>query len=459
MIPPPDLSVLFPESEPALSQLQALVQPLLAEVWAGRRPPVAPDQIEALLASMPVEVPETGRDAEQIIDDIRRFVLPGSFPATWKGSIAHMDTLPAALPALIEALTASLNNNMLFAELSPALTHLEQRLTEWMAGWFGLPPGSGGLLASGGSLANLLALLAARHRFDPVAGETGCAPQQRPVVLASEDAHVSVAKALRVLGLGLQALRTWPTDASGRSDPHVVQELVDRCRSEGRPVMAIVATAGTTITGAIDPLETLGRCARECGAWFHVDAAYGGAVQFSPTHRTRLRGIDLADSITFNPQKWLWVPKACAMLLLREPQALRHAVDAPMPYARPASVNLADYSIQGTRPGDALKLWVALQWIGLRRLGALIDYTMDLGAHFAAAVERSSRYRLCSRGDLNIVVFRPADADADVVRHRQWLEVERGCIVSCPEYKGRRWLRAVLLNPRITRGDIEAWLA
>jgi glutamate/tyrosine decarboxylase-like PLP-dependent enzyme len=216
----------------------------------------------------------------------------------------------------------------------------------------------------------------------------------------------------------------------------------------------VVATAGTTITGNIDPLIEIGRIAKECGLWFHVDAAYGGALIFSEKHKSRLTGIDCADSITFNPHKWLFISSGCAMSLFRDMSAMEEAFRIPSPYSNNAGAvtNLGEISVHGSRRVEVLKLWLSLQHIGKRGYRQLVDEGCALTEYFVAKVQERPFLELAGTPDMNILCFRGtglssvvwdnwnASLQAHILR-------DRNVYFSLPSYKATRWLRAVLLNP------------
>ena len=450
-----DLDGLFPHSEEIIRRTVRSFEDALIDIWASSGDAAKPREA----AEVGLDVPAGPRELADVVSELRRHMLPACLNTTHPGCVAHMDTLPTLAAAVCESITASLNNNMLFAELSPAFTTMERELLRWFAARFRLPDGAGGTMTSGGSLANLLAVLLARHRFDPAVRESGWTHGDRAVVLASDAVHASIPKAVMALGMGRQALVKVRSDAEGRLSIDALAEALRKLPREGRRGFMVVAVAGTTVTGATDDLSAIGRLCREHGVWFHVDAAYGGAVVFSAKHRPLLTGIELADSITFNPQKWMYVPKAAAMLLVRRPELLAEAVGVRMPYSNGSPFNFGDLSLQGTRPVDVLKVWLNLQLLGLSGIESLIDHTMSLGRHFAERVERSVEFELVSRGDLNICCFQPRDPAADPQAVRKRFLDRQGCLLSLPTFRGRRLLRAVLLNPRLTFEHIDRWLA
>jgi glutamate/tyrosine decarboxylase-like PLP-dependent enzyme len=215
----------------------------------------------------------------------------------------------------------------------------------------------------------------------------------------------------------------------------------------------VVATAGTTTTGNVDPLSGIADVAADEGLWFHVDAAYGGALVFADAHRDLLDGIERADSVTFNPQKWCYVAKTCATLLLADRGVLEESFRVGAPYVdRDGPPNLGERTVQGTRHADVLKCWLTLQHLGRRGIERLVEESYRLTDRLVAGIERRDRLELASTPEMNLVCFRATpgdDGDPDELNAalRDYLLRERDVYLSLPTYRGSKWLRAVLLNP------------
>jgi glutamate/tyrosine decarboxylase-like PLP-dependent enzyme len=400
-------------------------------------------------------IPAAARTEHELLDDLETVVAESMNPAH-PGYIGHMDTMPTTISVLGDFVASAVNNNMLSVEMSPVFSELEVWLTETIASEFGLGPDAGGVLASGGSLANLHALSVARNRAFDV-HESGLAGiDHKPALFASEVAHTSLQKAAMLLGLGTDAVVAVETDAGSRMNPASLEQKVQQARQDGRAPFCVVATAGTTTTGNIDPLPAIRDIADEHDLWFHVDAAYGGALVFSASERGRLDGVDAADSVTFNPQKWCYVAKTCAMALFADTDVLHEDFRIGAPYVRgdDAVLNLGEVSIQGTRRAEILKLWLTFQHLGRDGLEQLIDESYRLTTMIRDHIDEHDALELASAPEMNIVCFRavpewcpPEERDDLNSQLQQALLAEYDIFVSLPTYRDSRWLRVVLLNP------------
>ena len=412
------------------------------------------------------EIPKNSVDAGDLWTEIK-IQLQHSMNAAHPGYIGHMDSIPTTMSVIADLLVAALNNNMLSLEMSPVFSRLETLVLQQIAQLFGLGPQANGVLVSGGSLANLQALIVARNTtFDAL--ENGIPQGCQPVFFVSEVAHTSFKKAAMVMGLGTQAAIPIATNQNSQIDIDDLKTKLNQAKTEGQHPFAIVATAGTTVTGNIDPLIEMAHIARLHQLWFHVDAAYGGALMFSDRYRAQLAGIHQADSVTFNPQKWLYVAKTCAIVMFRQfAQLQRHfRVLAPYMHDHDDWPNLGELTVQGTRHPDILKLWLSLQHIGRNGYSAIIDHNYALTQLFTTAVKSRPFLTLASEPQMNLVCFRgvPPQIATDKLDHwnhdlQQWLLEQGNTFLSLPMYRGQRWLKAVLLNPFTTAAHIDSLFA
>lgn len=434
----------FPDpfaADPALEAFLARASGLLAGWFAG----AAAGSPLPGLSVLPAVAPQAeGLPPETLLADLQR-LMEGAYNPSHPGALAHLDPPPLLASVVGDLIAAGLNNNLLAEELSPSLTRLERSLCGWLASALGLPEGAGGVPASGGSLSNLMALVVARHSR----GLNGCA---EAVVLCSADAHVSLDKALRVMGLPADALQRLPVDPEGRLALHALTARLDQLERLGIPVIAVVATAGTTVRGAVDPLQPLAALCRRRGLWLHVDGAIGAVFALAEAHAHRVAGLGLADSITVNPQKLLGITKTSSLLLLAEPAQLAQCFATGLPYMEPGwgGAHGGESGLQGTRPAEILKLWLGLRQLGLTGIASLIDGAIQRRRQLQQLLPDDGRL-LLRGGSLHLLAFRPAGLDAAATDRwsedtRQGLLAER-LMVSRPLYQGMHHLKAVLGNP------------
>ncbi|WP_102157314.1 pyridoxal phosphate-dependent decarboxylase family protein [Zhihengliuella halotolerans] len=387
---------------------------------------------------------------------------------------AHLNC-PVLIPAVAaEALVTSVNSSMDTWDQSAGATLIERRLTRWTADLIGLGTDADGIFTSGGTQSNLQAMLIARNHA--VASRTGSLPERLAGlrIYASADSHFSISKAATLLGMGEDAVVSVPTDSAHRMDAAALRSAVEADAAAGLTPMAIVATAGTTDFGAIDPLAACSALAGEHGAWFHVDAAYGCGLLIS-RHRDRLAGIEGADSVTVDYHKSFFQPIGSSALLLADGANFGH-ITHYSEYLNPAGQagtvpNQVDKSLQTTRRFDALKLWVSLRSMGAEAIGALFDELIDLAATAASLVAAHPELELAAEAQLSTVVFRfvPAGHDdaapgaaialnalQDEIRASLYSSGE--AMVAATTVDGARHLKLTLLNPRATLADLEAVL-
>ena len=393
-----------------------------------------------------------GLSSAALLDDLQQ-VMEGAYNPNHPGALAHLDPPPLPASIVAELVCAGLNNNLLAEELSPSLTRLERSLCAWMAEAIGLPAGSGGVPASGGTLSNLTALVVARQ-------QQGLQGSAEAVVLASRDAHVSLAKALMVMGLPSTALRCVPVDQCGRMRTDALADQLDTCQRQGLPVLAVVATAGTTVCGAVDPLEPIANLCQRHGVWLHVDGAIGGVYALDPGHAQRVMGLGRADSVTVNPQKLLGITKTSSLLLLAQPQLLGEVFATGLPYMETSwgGRHGGECGLQGTRPAEVLKLWLGLRQLGQSGIRAVLD----------GAVERTSRLQSLLQplqglavqgGDMHLLAMTPVGLSVEEAD--RWSQATRQQLLSAqlmlsrPLYQGRHHLKAVLGNPHTRPEQLE----
>ena len=397
--------------------------------------------------------------AAEVLDEVGELYLDDAVWFHHPHYLAHLNC-PVAVPAVAADMLASAVNSSLDTwDQSAGATLIERRLVEWTARRLGLGPDADGVFTSGGSASNLQALLIARER-----AKTRDLSRLR--VLASADAHFSLAKSARLLGLGADAVIPIATDEHRRMCPRDLARTLADLRRYGLEPMTVVATAGTTDFGAIDPLRETADLAREHGAWLHVDAAYGGGLLTSRRHAALLDGIGLADSLTVDFHKTFFQPVASSVVLVRDAASLRH-VEWHADYLNPAGAdpgerpNQVDKSLQTTRRFDALKLWCTLRELGPDRIGEWLDTVVDLATATGDVLAADADFELAARPALSTVVFRfvrdgaaPDVLDEANTAARAALFAGGEAVIAATTVGGRVHLKLTLLNPATTLDDI-----
>ncbi|MCO6010435.1 aspartate aminotransferase family protein [Actinoallomurus purpureus] len=380
--------------------------------------------------------------------------------------LAHLNC-PVAIPALLgEAVLSAVNSSVDTWDQSAGGTLIERRLIDWTAGRLGLGPAADGVFTSGGTQSNLQALLLAREeacRRADAPARTDVLPRLR--VLASACGHFSVVKAARLLGLGEDAVIGVPCDRDRRMRPGALARELDRCRRQGLLPMAVVATAGTTDFGSIDPLPEIAEICVSADVWLHVDAAYGCGLLVS-RRRHLLDGVERADSVTVDYHKSFFQPVSSSAVLVRDRAALRH-VTYHADYLNPARSaaqglpNQVDKSLQTTRRFDALKLWLTLRITGADAVGELFDAVIDRAAEAWALLDPDPRFEVVVRPRLSTLVFRyaPPGVSDDALDQANLhaaaaLSASGAAVVATTVVDGRHHLKFTLLNPRTTVVDV-----
>jgi glutamate/tyrosine decarboxylase-like PLP-dependent enzyme len=362
--------------------------------------------------------------------------------------------------------------------LGPAATEVELNLIRWFAGRFGLRvENAGGMLTSGGAMANFVALKVARDaRATWDIRNQGAAAGPRMVLYASEEVHVTTDRAADMLGLGADAARKLPVDGDDRMRVDALREAIVRDRAEGLLPFAVVATAGTVATGAIDPLEEIADvCAAE-GLWMHVDGAYGGPAAFVPGLRPLFAGIERADSIAFDPHKWLYTPHSGGCVVMRDWTDLVLSFAAVAGYVHEDKdrtghgLDLGMMGPQFSRSFASLKVWVSLLAHGWSAYQRRIAHDVELAGYLASLVSDRPEFELMARGPLSICCFRyvPPDLPGGEAgqeylnelneRVMTELQMDGRAYVSNAIIRGRFVLRACIVNFRTEAKDVEAVL-
>lgn len=423
---------------------------------AGPATGLTPALAERRVAEVDLDRPLA--DPGQVLAEMSRLWLDDAVWFHEPSYAAHLNC-PVVVPALLaELFVASVNSSLDTFDQSVGATFIERQLIEWTARRIGFGDAADGVFTSGGSQSNLQGLLLARGRHERV-------PAERLRILASAESHFSVQKSARLLGLGEDSVVSVPTDARHRMDPAALERSLAACADLGVRPMAIVATAGTTDFGAIDPLGQVADLAAAYDAWLHVDAAYGGGLLVSPTRRDRLQGIERADSVTIDFHKTFFQPVSSSAVVVRD-RATLHPATWHADYLNPREAthpNQVDKSLQTTRRFDALKLWVTLRTMGPDLVGQYVDAVIDLASAVHRAQRGHSELEFAAAPELSTLVFRYvppgpplAEKESAALNNaiREALYASGRAMVAATKVDGVQHLKLTLLNPMATVEDI-----
>jgi aromatic-L-amino-acid decarboxylase len=364
-----------------------------------------------ILDALPPAGPDRGESMDLIFADFERLILPGITHWNHPNFLAYF-AITASPPAILaELLAAALNANGMLWKTSPAVTELEIATLRWLLDWLGLPNDWFGMILDTASTASLHALAAARARTCPEARDVG-APNNL-TVYCSEHAHSSIEKGAMVLGFGRNNVRRIASDAAFRMRPELLAEAIREDRAQGLVPCCIVATVGTTSTASLDPVPAIADIAARENVWLHIDAAYAGSAAIVPEFSWLLNGCDRADSLVFNPHKWLMVPIDCSILYCRDRKALRHAFSLVPAFLETSDdgVNLMDYGIPLGHRFRSLKLWFVLRYYGRDGLASIIREHVAMTQELHQRIAEDPRFEICAPCQLSLICFRLRGSD------------------------------------------------
>ncbi|WP_247747057.1 aspartate aminotransferase family protein [Alkalihalobacillus sp. BA299] len=425
-------------------------------------------------------LPENGSTLEMLFRNIGETILKHSIVVSNRKCIAHLHCPPLTAALAAEVMISTTNQSMDSWDQSAAATILEEKMMQWLSNLFFKSNRADGVFTSGGTQSNFMGLLLARDRFlkqqlNWDAQKKGLPKEASKLrILCSKAAHFTVRQSAFLLGLGEKAVIPIETDGEHR----MCVDHLDRClmelREQGLLPFAVVATAGTTDFGSIDPLVEVGKRAKDYQMWFHIDAAYGGALILSERYKHKIAGTNLADSITVDFHKLFYQPISCGAFLVKD-QADFEFIKLNADYLNPEDdeetgiPNLVTKSIQTTRRFDALKLFVTFHSIGRQKLAEMIEYTMDLARETASIIEEDRDFELINQPEINAVVFRYRPQKKEGVNHSEWLNrmnssirtklLESGySVLARTRVNESVYLKFTLLNPQTTLEDIQSIL-
>lgn len=407
----------------------------------------APAELESILGGPPPEEPGDAMAAMSTLVDVGLSNMQhGDHPrffARVPGPSSFAAVLGEWLATGFNAMAASWGGGA-------GPTTVELVVVEWLRMLLGMPEGTEGVLTSGGSLANITGLAAARHATGP------------GVAYLSDQTHASIWRGLVAMGFPPEHLRVLETDEGYRLPVAAVAEAISEDRVEGRRPAIVIATAGSTNTGAVDPLPELAELCRAEGLWFHVDGAYGAPAALCDKGRSVLAGIERADSLVLDPHKWLFQPYDIGSVLVRRPGALEAVFGMSPEYlidvtARHAAVDLRDRSLELTRRSRAIKVWLTFRTYGTHRIRSAIERGIELAEHAEQILSSDERWEVVTPAQLGIVTFARTGFGQEDYRTAAARLTEDGlAAVTSTTLHGRSVLRLCTINPRTTETDIES---
>lgn len=407
--------------------------------------------------------PERGISFDAIMEFLNTRVFPNHAREPHPHFMGYIPSSPTFPAVLGDWLATGYNFFAGVWSVAAGPNEIELVVLDWFRRWLGMPEGTSGLITSGGSTATLTALVAARHTADPTA-----AGLPRMTLYASDQAHSSVERAAWIVGIPRANVRSIPSDDDYRMRVDALRQTIAADRERGMLPFAVVASAGTTNTGAVDPLDEIaGICAEE-SLWLHVDAAYAGFAALTESGAAALRGIERADSVTLDPHKWLFVPFECGCLLARDPRRLEEAFSVHPEYlgdvrAREHEVNFADLGPQLTRAAHALKIWTSVSYFGVGEIREAIARGIRRAEYAAERLRELPDFEILSPPQFGVVCFRarPADmrdgdeVDALNARINSRVNATGRFLTSSTRLRGRFSLRLCTQVHRMTEADVD----
>jgi aromatic-L-amino-acid decarboxylase len=457
--------------------------------WAARyyeslreRSVYPPSSAAELRAALEEPLPQEGRAWARLLEVFRDVIVPHTRHNGHPRFFGYVSAPGTAVAAIADFLASALNPNVTAWRSAPAPAQLERVTIDWIKEALGCDPGAAGLFVSGGSIANFSALAAARQRHcGEEVSRDGLRAFPKPLrVYVSQEGHHSIEKAAALLGLGHTSVRRVAVDARFRMDVDALAKTIEADRAAGAEPFCVVASAGTVVTGAVDPLSDVLAVARRYGLWMHVDACYGGFAALAPSVRPLFADLGGADSIALDPHKWLYLPADCGCVIYRDPAAARPAFALGADYTRVMQSDpdeafaFWDYGPELSRRFRALKVWMVLAHAGARAVGEAIESNLECARHVARRVDESPDFERMAPVELSIFCFRyvpealrltrprteAEERELDRFNERLLVALQQGgsSYLSNASLGGRFALRGCVLNYRTTRDDMETLL-
>ena len=459
-----------------LDEISSRAAALVSEYFSAirERPVIAPNYAGKTKESVDIELPVEGRPLDQLIDECRT-VMDLSRHNGHPRFFGYVASPSTPIGAYADLIASALNANITCWRSAPAGTEIEQLVVRWLGSLIRYDANARGLLTSGGSMANMIALLIASRRKGGVeAARKGLWNAGAPMTIyASEEVHMSISKAADILGFGRDQVRVVGCDERQRMR---VDELVPRInadQSNGLRPFCVVGSAGTVNTGAVDPLAEIADVARDFDLWFHVDGAYGSPGAMVERKAQLFAGLERSDSVSLDPHKWLYVPVDAGCLLFRDAGAALAAFSTEEAdyikvhgLTEDAAFAYWDYGVELSRRFRALKVWLTLGYYGARRLAEAIDEDISLAAHLGELVSQAEDFELLAPVELSICCFRYVpggnldEQQLNQLNERIMAAVQKGgrAYLSNATVNGKFALRACITNFRTTKADLEETL-
>ncbi len=429
----------------------------------SQKPVCRPASQELLEKLQHQSIPAKGRPVEEVCQEMLQDIYADTTLAQHPRSFACVPSNASMLSWLGDMMTGAFNPHASCQINAPAANLIEKKLIHWLCNRAGYPEEScGGLFVSGGSLANLTALTAARD----------CKlanPEERSqaVIYVSDQTHSSVTKGLLIIGFCMEQVHIIPSDAGFRMDPAALQQAIETDLSAGRKPFAVVASAGTTNTGSIDPMQKISEICRKYNLWMHVDGAFGASALLSDSLRERLAGIENSDSLSWDAHKWMMQTYACSMVLVRDQSLLARSFAAHPEYLKDSEtsedgVEFWDLGPELTRPARSLKLWLTFQTLGSDAMGSVLDHGCAMADLAESMIRKESGWEISAPSSLGIVNFRYvghgdlSEEEKDQINQAIARTItESGyALIFTTELHKHKVLRICSINPETTEEDI-----
>jgi glutamate/tyrosine decarboxylase-like PLP-dependent enzyme len=465
-------------SPEALDEISSRAASLVAEYFThiSERPVIAPNNAGKTKTLVNVELPLEGRPLEELIAECRT-VMDLSRHNGHPRFFGYVASPSTPIGAYGDLIASALNANITCWRSGPAGTEIEQVVVRWLGSMIGYDQNARGLLTSGGSMANMIALLVASRRVNGAeTSRKGLWNAGPPITIyVSEEVHMSIPKAMDILGFGRDQVRVIPCDERQRLRVDQLKKTLQTDRGSGLRPFCVVGSAGTVNTGVVDPLDQIADIAREFHLWFHVDGAYGAPGVLDESKTKLFAGLERADSVSLDPHKWLYVPVDAGCLLFRDAGAAATAFSTEDAdyikvhgHADDAAFAYWDYGVELSRRFRALKVWLTLGYYGVKRIAAAIADDCALAAYMGELVANAEDFELLAPVELSICCFRYVprgfagnDEELNKLNEEIMSLVQKGgrAYLSNATVNGKFALRACITNFRTTKADIEETLA